>query len=62
MADTASKSEIKKVINKGNPGALNTQAQTFRGRKLDIYQPGLTKGMHGKAKGGHPTKRAQEMC
>lgn len=29
--------------------------------KADIYRPGLTRGMHGKAKGGHPTIRAQEM-
>ncbi len=27
----------------------------------DMYRVGLTRDMHGKAKGGHPTIRAQEM-
>lgn len=47
------------VQNKSNPGKP-AGASTFRGK--DIYSAGLTKGMHGKAKGGHPTKRAEEMC
>lgn len=34
-----------KCVNKGN----------------DMYRVGLSGGMHGKAKGGHPTKRAEEM-
>ena len=56
----AKKSPFSKVENKGNPGALNTQATTYRGRKYTGI--GSTKGMHGKAKGGSPTKRAEEMC
>lgn len=46
--------------NSGNKKNAPAGASTFRG--ADIYTSGLTKGMHGKAKGGHPTKRAQEMC
>ena len=49
------------VENKGNPGKP-AGASTYRGNKADIYKSGLTKGMHGKAKGGSPTKRAEEMC
>lgn len=58
MATTSSKGIIKKVINKGNKGALNTQAETFRG---NYVSNGMTSKMHGKAKGGSPTIRAQEM-
>lgn len=46
--------------NSGNKKNAPAGASTFRGK--DIYTTGLTKGMHGKAKGGHPTKRAEEMC
>lgn len=54
------KEAFKKVENKGNKGAPE-DASTFRGK--DAYvKTGMTAGMHGKAKGGHPTKRAQEMC
>ena len=53
----ASKKEFS-VENKSNPGKP-AGASTFRGK--DIYTPKLTSTMHGKAKGGHPTKRAEEM-
>lgn len=51
------------IENKGNPGALNTQDKTYRGNQGgDKYiKTGMTGGMHGKAKGGHPTKRAEEL-
>ena len=43
--------------------SIKTKGDSHKGEfKADIYKPGLTKGMHGKAKGGHPTKRAEEMC
>lgn len=54
------KKAFSKVENKGNAGALNTQDSTYRGRKYT--EVGATRGMHGKAKGGSPTKRAEEMC
>ena len=57
MATTSSKKAMS-VQNKGNPGALNTQAHTFRGKYVSV---GTTSKMHGKAKGGSPTKRAEEM-
>jgi hypothetical protein len=58
MAKNSHKKEFN-VENKGNKGALNTQDKTYRGKYIEV---GSTKGMHGKAKGGHPTKRAEEMC
>lgn len=43
------------------PAIKQTKDQHKGEFKADIYKPGLTAGMHGKAKGGHPTKRAEEM-
>lgn len=49
---------IKKVVNKGNKGALDTQGTTYRGKYVSS---GMTSAMHGKAKGGGATKRATDM-
>lgn len=46
------------VENKGAPGKPSG-AEREAGRKYT--EVGATAGMHGKAKGGHPTIRAQEM-
>lgn len=48
--------------NSGNKKNSQAGAATEKGRKVDMYTVGLTRGMHGKAKGGSPTKRAAEMC
>lgn len=54
------KSEMRSE-NKGDKKYSQAGAKDEKGR-ADIYRVGLTRGMHGNAKGGHPTKRAEEMC
>lgn len=55
----ASHGEMKDVQNKGNKKNAPAAVSTERGKTY--VKAGSTAGLHGKSKGGNPSKRSEEM-